>query len=190
MGQDLYRCDRTNAIDYGNLNFRAVVYKNFPDLDDTVFFTRYEYQRLTFGSLSDEVYDAQRIRAGLQKTLWAVPRHQLTGSLSAAYEWTASPSILQRNEAAVDFAYRYSISDNLFTVATARVSRYDFDQVGRDDWTMGAGLELIWQINRNFLMSASLNFDKNESDSNTGFSAFDEYESWTSGVGVNMRWFF
>jgi hypothetical protein len=191
LGQDLYRYDRSNALDYEDLNFRAGVYKNLPDLDDTVFFARYEYQRITFGSLSDEVYDAQRIRAGLQKTLWAVPGHQFVGSLSGAYEWTASSSALQRNEAAVDLAYRYSITDNLYTVTSARISRYNFDQFGRDDWTFGAGVELIWQINQNFRATASLFFDKNDSNAtNFAPNPVDEYESWTGGLGIGVQWLF
>lgn len=188
IGQDLYRYDRANATDFENLGLRAGIFKNLPDLDDTVFFARYEYQRLTFGSLSEDVYHAQRIRAGLQKTLWAIPRHQFTGSVSGAYEWTARPSVLERNELAVDLAYRYSITDTLYTVASARVSRYNFDQLGRDDWTYGSGLELIWQPNRNFKAIASLFFDKNDSD--TAFASFGEYEAWTSGLGVNLQWFF
>lgn len=188
IGQDLYRYDRTNALDFENLGIRAGLYKNLPDLDDTVFFARYEFQRITFESLSDDVYHAHRVRAGLQKTLWAVPRHQFTGSLSGAYEWTASPSVLERNELALDFAYRYSITDTLYTVASARVSRYDFDQFGREDWTYGSGLELIWQPNRNFKAIASLFYDKN--DSNTFFAAADEYEAWTGGLGVTLQWFF
>lgn len=190
LGQELYRYDRTNALDFENTALRAGIYKNLPDLDDTVFFARYEYQRLTFESLSDDVYHAQRIRAGLQKTLWAIPRHQLTGSLSGAYEWTARPTALERNEIAVDLAYRYSITDSLYTVASARVSSYNFEQGGRDDLTTGAGLELIWQASQNFRATASLFFDKNNTDSPSFIASANEYEAWTGGLGVSVHWFF
>jgi len=130
------------------------------------------------------------MRAGLQKTLWAIPRHQLTGSVSGAYEWTARPTALERNEIAADLAYRYSITDTLYTVASARVSRYGFDQGERDDVTTGAGLELIWQASPNFRATASLFFDKNDSDTPFFIANSDEYESWTGGVGVSVQWFF
>lgn len=187
IGQDFIRYDRSSALDYENLGFRAGIFKNIPDLDDTVVFARYEYQRMTFGSLGDSVYHAQRIRAGLQKTLWAIPRHQLTGSLSGAYEWVARPEFLERNEISADLAYRYSITDTLYTVASARISRYNYDQFGRDDWTFGSALELVWQFNPNFWASASLSYDKNDSDS---FGDFNEYEAWTSGLGVSLQWMF
>lgn len=126
----------------------------------------------------------------MQKTLWAIPRHQLTGSLSGAYEWTAHPEALERNEVAVDLAYRYSISDCLYTVASAKVSSYNYDQGGRDDLTTGAGLELIWQANPNFRATASLFFDKNDTDTPFFIANADEYESWTGGVGVSLQWDF
>lgn len=190
LGQELYRYDRTNALDFENLGLRAGIYKNLPDLDDTVFFARYEYQRLTYESLSEGDYNAQRIRAGLQKTLWAIPRHQLTGSLSGAYEWTARPAATERNEIAVDIAYRYSFTDKLYTLASARVSSYNFDQAGRDDLTTGAGLELIWQACPNFRAVASLFFEKNDSDTPVFLANASEYESWTGGLGINLQWSF
>jgi len=190
LGQELYRYDRTNALDFENTSLRAGIYKNLPDLDDTVFFARYEYQRLTFESLSDSVYHAQRIRAGLQKTLWAIPRHQLTGSLSGAYEWTARPDAIKRNELGVDLAYRYAIVDNIYTVLSTRVSGYDYDQGDREDLTFGAMLELNWQISPNLTATASVSFDKNNSDSTAGLAALNDYESWAAGLGVGLNWSF
>lgn len=187
LGQDFLRYDRDNAVDFENSSFRLGTFKVLPDLDDTIVFVRYEYQRITSTSLSDGDYNAQRIRAGLQKVLWAAPRHQITGSLSGAYEWSAQPSLLERNEAALDIAYRYSITDSLHALASARVSRFSFDRSGRDDWTYGTALELIWQIDQNFLISASLLFDKNDSDT---FGNFNEYESWSAGLGIGAQWTF
>lgn len=187
LTQDLLRYDRTAALDFENLGLRAGIYKNLPDLDDTVLFARYEFQRITFGSLSEGVYNAQRIRAGLQKSLWAAPRHQLTGSLSGAYEWSAHPTALERNEAAIDLAYRYAITDSLHTLVSARIARYNYEQFGRDDWTFGSGVELVWQFNANLKASASIAFEKNDSDT---FGSFNEYEAWTSGLGVSLQWLF
>jgi hypothetical protein len=187
LTQDLVRYDRAAALDFENLGLRAGIYKNLPDLDDTTVFARYEYQRITFGSLGESFYNAQRIRAGLQKSLWAAPRHRLTGSLSGAYEWTAQPTELERNEVAIDLAYRYSITDSLHTVTSARLSRFHYDELGRKDWNIGAGIELVWQIDANFNASASLYFEKNESNT---LGDFNEYESWASGLGFSAQWLF
>ncbi len=190
IGEDVYRYDRADSAENENFNLRAGVYKNLPDLDDMVFFARFEYQRITFGSLQDGDYNAQRIRTGLQKTLWAIPRHQLSGSLSGAYEWTVRPDAIKRNELGVDLAYRYAIVDNIYTVLSTRVSGYDYDQGDREDLTLGVMLELNWQISPNVTAMASVSFDKNNSDSTAGLAALNDYESWSAGLGVGLNWSF
>ncbi len=190
IGEDVYRYDRADSAENENFNLRAGVYKSLPELDDTVFYARYEYQRITFGSLQDGSYNAQRIRTGLQKVLWAIPRHQLTGGLSGAYEWSALPDALERNELGVDLAYRYSIDNNIYTVLSSHVSSYDYDQGNREDLTLGVMLELIWQISPNMMATASVSFDKNDSDSTVALAALNDYESWTAGLGVGLNWSF
>ncbi len=185
-GQDILRYDRSDATDFENTNLRLGTYKIIPDLDNTVFYARYEYQRVTTTSFGDGDYNAQRIRAGLQKIVWAAPRHQLSAGISGAYEWATQPDSLERNEMSLDMAYRYSFTDSIYTLATARAARYSFDQDGRDDWTYGLGLELVWQVNRNFRASASMFFDKNDSDTGTA----NEYEAWSAGLGIGAQWLF
>ncbi len=187
LGQDFLRYDRTNAVDFENFNTRLGVFKVLPDLDDTIVFARYEYQRITTTSFREGDYNAQRIRAGLQKVLWAAPRHQVSGSISGAYEWTAHPTLLERNELSADIAYRYSITDSLYSLASARVSKFSYDQFGRDDTTIGLALELIYQFNENFRANASIFFDQNDSDT---FGNANEYQTWTSGLGIGAQWTF
>lgn len=187
VSQDLIRYDRSNALDFENFNLRAGVYKSLTDLDDTVLFARYEYQRLTFTSLANGQYNAHRIRAGLLKTLWSMPGQALTGGINGAYEWYAQPSFVERNEYAADLAYHYSITSSLCAVASARIARSNFDEFGRDDWTFGSGVELNWQINPDLKATASVYYDRNDSDT---FGNTNEYQSWTTGVGVGLQWSF
>ena len=190
VGEDVYRYDRADTAENENFNLRAGVYKNLPQLDDTVFFARFEYQRITFGSLQDGDYNAQRIRTGLQKTLWAIPRHQLSGSLSGAYEWSARPDAIKRNELGADLSYRYAIFDKMYTVFSTRVSGYDYDEGDREDLTLGAMIELIWQFSPNASATASVSFDKNDSDSTNGLASLNDYESWSAGLGIGLNWSF
>lgn len=187
LSQDIIRYDRQIATDYENFNVRLGTFKIIPALDDTIFFARFEYQRITTTSLSDGDYNAQRIRTGLQKVIWSAPRHQVTSGISGAYEWSAHPYQVQRNELTADLAYRYSFTDALYTVASARASRFNYDKFGRDDWTYNLGLELIWQVNDTFRANASIFFDKNDSDS---FGSFNEYETWSGGLGIGAQWSF
>ncbi|MBC7980497.1 MAG: outer membrane beta-barrel protein [Armatimonadetes bacterium] len=187
LGTDILRFDDSSATDYENLNTRLGMYHILPDLDDTIVFVRYEFQRLTTGSLGDGDYNAQRVRAGLQKVLWEAPRHQFAASASGAYEWTARPDVLERNELAIDVTYKYSITDTLYTVASLRSAYFDFDQLNREDLFYGMGLELIWQFNQNFRANASVFYDRNDSNSVFGLN---DYESWTGGIGFGMQWVF
>ncbi len=187
INQDVLRFEASNATDYENFGARIGTFRILPDLDDTIVFARYEYQRITSGSLRDGDYNAQRLRAGLQKVLWAAPRHQLASNLSGSYEWTATPELLQRNHFSLDFAYRYSITDSVYTTATARASYFDYANFGREDFAYGLGLELIWEITRNFKASASVFYDNN--DSNSAFAAND-YEAWSGGLGLGLQWAF
>ena len=45
-------------------------------------FARYEYQRLTSGSISEGDYNAQRIRIGARKVLWADARQEISAGLA------------------------------------------------------------------------------------------------------------
>ncbi len=184
LSQDLIRYDRPNALDFENFNLRSGIYKSLPDLDAMVLFARYEYQRITFTSLSEGQYNAQRIRAGVLKTLWEMPGHQLTGGLSGAYEFYVEPSILRRIEYVADLAYHYSITSSLYAVFSAKIVRSNYERFGRDDWTFGSGAGLVWQINPDFKATASVYYDRNDSDS---FGNFNEYQSWTTGVGVGVQ---
>ncbi|MFD2257476.1 outer membrane beta-barrel protein [Luteolibacter algae] len=187
LEQDLIRFDNSSATDYENLGLYLGVFKTLPDLDDTIVFARYEYQRLTTGSFTDSDYNAQRVRAGVQKVLWAAPRHQLAASLSGAYEWTATPETLERNEIALDVAYRYAFTDDVYALATASASYYNYDSAGREDWGYDVGVELIWELNKNFMINASVFYDKNDSNSLAGAN---DFEAWTGGLGLGVRYFF
>lgn len=187
MVYDFLQFSESTVNDYENFNFRLGVYKNLPDLDDSIVFFRYETQRLMTGSLSDGDYNGQRLRVGLQKELWSAPRHSLTSTLSYAYEWTARPDFLQRDEVSLNVGYMYSLTDAVYLKTNLRIYRYDYDLGGREDWTYATGLELVWQIDQNFKVTTSVFYDKNDSNQALGVNDVD---SWTTGIGLGMEWLF
>lgn len=133
ISEDFVRFDNDSSLAYENFSSRIGIYKNFPDLDDSILFIRYEYQRLTTGSLTDGNYNAQRIRVGVQKLLWVAPGKQFGGALSTAYEWSVKPQSLERNEISLDLYYRHAITDSIYSLATARGYYFDYDQGGREE---------------------------------------------------------
>jgi hypothetical protein len=184
--QDIVRFDNSSAFDYENTGVTIGVVKFIPQLDDLLVFGRYEYQRVTSGSLSDSDYWAQRIRLGAQKTVFASPRHELTLGTDVAFDFTAKPNNLERNEYALSTSYRYFFADNLYSLATWRLSRFDFDG-DRHDWTNAVSLELIWQFTKDARASLSVFYGDN--DSNT-FSDLNDYAAWTGGIGAGVSFLF
>jgi hypothetical protein len=184
VSQEMLRFHNSTAIDFENLEARAGVFASLPDLDDTIVFARYEYQRLTSGSLSDGDYNAHRLRIGARKVLWANARQELSAGLDAAFDLGAKPGLLERDEYAGDLAYRYFITPKLSAAAYCRVSYFDYDAFGRADWAFNPGVELNWKICPGGRVFTSLYFSEN--DSNTPFGVND-YESWTTGLGIGMN---
>lgn len=184
VSQEMLRFHNSTAIDFENLDARAGVFASLPDLDDTLVFARYEYQRLTSGSLSDGDYNAHRIRIGARKVLWANARNEISAGLDAAFDLGAKPGNLERDEYSGDIAYRYFITSKLSASAFCRVSYYDYDALGRRDWAFNPGIDLNWSICENGRIFTTIYFSEN--DSNTPFG-FNDYESWTTGLGIGMN---
>jgi len=185
--QEFLVFDRTAAMDYENMTLRLGVVRSFADWDDTVLFARYEYQRLTTGSLSNGDYHAQRLRAGLQKTVWETTRQSVTGGIDAAYEIAARPDTLERNSYGVELVHRYRFTPSLYSLVSWRSRYYDFNDFGREDWAHSLGLELIWRICPATRANLSVFFDKNDSNSPLGAN---DYQAWTAGVGVGLVYTF
>ena len=184
--QDIVRFDNSSAFDYENTGITIGMVKFIPQLDDLLVFGRYEYQRVTTGSLCDSDYWAQRIRLGAQKTVFASPRHELTLGTDVAFDISAKPNDLERDEYALSASYRYFFANNLYSLATWRLSKFDFDG-DRRDWTNTVSLELVWQFTKNARASVSVFYDDN--DSNT-IRDVNDYTSWTGGIGAGVTFFF
>ena len=184
--QDIVRFDNSTAFDYENTGLTLGAVKFIPQLDDLLVFGRYEYQRVTTGSLSDCDYWAQRIRLGAQKTVYASPRHELTLGTDVAFDLSAKPNNLERNEYALSASYRYFFANNLYSLASWRLSKFAFDG-DRRDWTNAVSLELVWQFTKDARASISLFYDNNDSNINHDVN---DYASWTGGLGAGVTFLF
>ncbi len=185
--QEFYEFDDSSALDFENSMPYVGIVKNLVDLDDTIFYFRYEYQRLTTGSFSESAYHASRVRTGLQKSLISTPRHQLSAGISIAYDLQAGPDALERNEYAAELSYSYAITEKLSTVAIARSAIWDFDDNGREDKVHTAGVELIYNFTDNASVSTGLYYNQN--NSNSPFGANDS-KSWQGGLTVGLNYSF
>lgn len=182
--QEIYRFDQGDALDFENFQTYAGVVKTLVDLDDTVFYARYEYQRLTSGSISETDYSAQRIRTGLQKALFTRARQQFAGGISVAYDIDANPERLERIEYAADLSYTYWLLSDLSATASWRAAYWDFDNGGREDWNHIAGLALAWRLCPHATAYTQVFYSTNDSNSPLGIN---DFEAWTAGVGIGLN---
>lgn len=187
LEQSLYRFEGSKALDFENFEPYIGVVKSIPDLDDLVFFTRYEYQRITTGSLSDGDYSAQRIRTGLQKDLFLAPRYQLSAGLDAAFDIAAGPDALERNTYSADLAFTYWFADKLSATLSWRGSKWDFRDGGRDDLSQVAGLELSWVPCEDARIFTNVFYTNINSNSALGAN---DYEAWQAGLGFGLNYSF
>ncbi len=185
--QEFLSFEGAGTLDYENSVLRLGTAKSFADFDDLVVFARYEYQRLTTGSISDGDYNAQRLRVGLQKVLWETAIQSVAAGIDTGYEITASPNTLEKNQYGFELAHRYRFTPSLSSLATWRSEYNDYEILGRQDWAHKLGLELIWEISSVTRANASVFFDKNDSNSPLGAN---DSQAWTAGLGVGLTFDF
>ena len=181
FSQEYYEFDDGDALDFENGLIYAGVVKNLVDLDDTIFFARVEHQRITSGSLWDSDYFANRVRAGLQKSLYSTPHSELTGAISYAYDFGGGPVALERDELAIDLNYTYTITPKLFATASARTAFWDFEMGGREDTLHTAGVELSYNLSDASTISTGLYYTQNDSNTPGGIN---DYKAWQGGFTV------
>lgn len=182
--QEFYRFERSNALDFENFQTHAGLVKTLVDLDDTVFYARYEYQRLTVGSISDSSYSAQRIRSGLQKAFYTRARQQFSGGVSVALDLDANPNRLERIEYAAELSYTYWLTSDISATASWRGAYWDFDTGGREDWNHTAGIDLAWRFCPHATAYTQVYFSDNDSNSPLGIN---DFAAWTAGVGLGLN---
>ncbi|MDX1679996.1 MAG: outer membrane beta-barrel protein [Akkermansiaceae bacterium] len=181
LSQDYYEFEDGGALDFENGLYYAGLVKNLVDLDDTIFFARLEHQRITTGKLTDSDYFANRIRTGLQKSLYATPRSELKGGISAAFDLSGGPDALERDEYALELTYNHSLTHKLIATASARTAIWNFDTGGRDDSLHILGLGLSYNLNANSTISTGVYYTHNDSNTPGGLN---DYESWQGGVSI------
>ncbi|MEM1085233.1 MAG: hypothetical protein AAGI48_14065 [Verrucomicrobiota bacterium] len=184
---EFFQFEQGNATDFENMQPHLGVVKTLVDLDDTVFYARYEYQRLTSGSISETDYSAQRIRTGLRKDLYLDSRQQLAAGISAAFDLDANPERLERIEYAAELTYTWWFTDAISATALWRGAFWDFDNGGREDWNHTAGVELTCRLCENASIYTNLYYSNNDSNTPLGVN---DFESWQAGLGLGLNYQF
>lgn len=187
LAEEIYRFEGSKPVDFENFDPYIGVVKSIPELDDLVFFTRYEYQRITTGSLSESNYSAQRIRTGLQKNLLLGSKYQLSAGVDAAFDIDANPDELERNTYSADVSYTYWLADRLSSTLSWTGSMWDFRHDGRKDWNQIVGLELTWTPCQNARIYTNVFYTNVNSNAANGVN---DFQAWQSGIGLGLNYTF
>ena len=186
LAAELYRFEGEKAVDFENYEPYVGVVKSIPELDDLLFFARYEYQRLNTDR-SDNDYSAQRIRTGLQKNLFLTSRNQIAAGVNAAFDLSAHQEVLERNTYSADLSYSYWFADQLCSTLSWTGSYWDFNNGGRQDWSHIVGLELTWMPCEHARIYTNVFYTNHNSNSAAGAN---DFEAWQSGLGVGFNYSF
>ncbi len=184
---DVFYFERDKAVDFQNFLPYVGVVKSIPELDDLVYYARYEFQSITSSSTGSDDYWAHRIRTGLRKDLLLTSRYQLAAGLGAGFDLTANDDQLERNEYTLDVSYTYWFADNLGSTLSWNGGYWDFRENSREDWNNSFGLELTWTPCPNARIYTNVYYT--DHSSNTAFDAND-YEAWQTGIGVGLNYSF
>ena len=182
-----FQFENSSATDFENFEGHIGAVKSIPELDDLIFFVRYENQRITNGSFSDDSYSADRIRVGLRKDLILAPRYQLSAGVDSSFDLSANNADFERNQYTADLRFTYWFADKLSTSLSYTGSMWDFRDKGREDINQILGLELTWTPCDCLSIFTNVYFI--DHNSNTAFS-FDDYESLQSGIGFGVTYSF
>ena len=184
VAAEVFRFESSKAVDFENFEPHLGVLKSIPELDDMIFFSRYEYQRITSGNSSDRNYSAQRIRTGFQKDFLLTPNQQLSTGVDASFDITASDDIEKRNEYSLVLNYTYWLADRLSAKLSWTGSAWDFKDNGRQDLGQIVGLELKWTPCPNAVVYSNVFYTNH--NSNSAFDAND-LNAWQTGIGIGVN---
>lgn len=183
LSQNFYNYDSPSSLNFERTDARIGLVKLTPDFFDMLFFARYEYARITSGSLSDSIYAAHRVRVGAHKVFLNTPKHSAYAALDYAHNLDTSPSRLDRNEYSAHVGYSYQISDKVRAVLYYHYTHFDYDLAGREDKNHVLGAELYWQLTKSTRFQASFTYVEN--DSNLPLGAAD-YDTIQGGLGIGF----
>lgn len=180
--QQIFRYDEFDALDFESLDASAGLLYIVPKLADSVFFTQFNYNRITGDNFGDELLNSVSVRAGVQKTFLINRRNSIQLSLMGDWDIYNDVDQLERNEYIGDVTWRFKIMRDLVFALNYRYSWLDYQKVDRSDSLSIVGASLVWSPKKWLDVYAVSNFSFNDSS----LDAFD-YETATLGGGLGVK---
>ncbi|MBC8127930.1 MAG: hypothetical protein H8M99_12385 [Gloeobacteraceae cyanobacterium ES-bin-144] len=187
LSADVFRFEGNDAADFENFEPYVGVVKSIPELDDLLYYLRYDYQRITRGGLSDSSYSAQLIRTGFQKPIILTTTQQLTAGIETSFDITANKDDYEHNEYGVNLAYTYWFTDELNAAFSWNGSMWDFRDGGRRDWSQIVGIEFSWMPCQYARVFTNVYYTNHNSNVD---SEVNDFQAWQTGLGFGITYSF
>lgn len=180
--QQMFRYDRYGALDFESLDVDAGLVYVEPRLANTIFFTQFNFNRITNDDFGEALMNSVSVRAGAQKTFIIDRRNSL--QLSVMGDWDISNDLdeLRRHEYIGDVTWRFKIMRDLVFAVNYRYTWFNYLDVDRGDSLNIVGATLTWSPRKWLDLYAISSFSFN----NSSIDAFD-YETASLGGGLGVK---
>lgn len=155
LQQSVFRYDRYSEFDFESANVGVAISYQARQLGDIVFSLQYGLNRLTSGSLDDQLFLGNTFALVATKVVpvTSAGAVEFTGAIGYTF---ADPEDLARAEFRFGVGYRVRLARNFSATAAARLEVYDYDDEGRADFLQAVALGVRYDLTQWFFLSASV----------------------------------
>jgi Putative beta-barrel porin 2 len=182
VGQQIYRYDRYDFLDYEYFEASAGLIYLEPKLMDSILYVQGYFNRMTTDDFGEDIVNSFSIRAGIQKAVVFDRKNSVHVNLMGDWDVHTDDDLLDRFEYTADLGYNYKIMRDLVFGASYRFTWYDYRDIDREDALSLLGVNLVWSPRKWLDVYVSGSYSFNESN----LDVFD-YEAATVGGGLGVR---
>jgi len=139
-----FRYDRFNEMDFDSFNIGGGLSYAIPEVENLVFFGRYNYNRLTNSDATGEYYSNNSITFGIFKTFPLARTHYIYGGLTSQFGF-ATPKLYQRDYHTFLCGYNILITEKVSLDLNARFSYIPYQEDGRNDYNEAVTLNISYK---------------------------------------------
>lgn len=160
LQQSFFRYDRYSEFDFESANANVALSHQARELGNVVFSLQYGLNRLTSGSLDDQLYLGNTLALAASKVVQVSSAESVDFNTAVGYTF-ADPSNLERAEFRFAVGYTVKLARNFTASAVARLELYDYTNTAREDFLQSIALGARWDVTDWMFVSASLSAANN-----------------------------
>ena len=177
-----YRYTDHSSLDFDSLEASTGLMRVFPELNNLVAWTNYEFTRLTEAHDGhNELLTDHSLEIGLYYPVPIADRHFAFGSYLSEFTLGGEPGFASRDEHGLTLGYAYLPTDKLELSTYYQFFVYDYRERGRLDLLQDVGLAVKWKLNKSFDIGLQTSYSVNDSNIRGG-----DYVVGEAGASLNL----